>query len=403
MITSITIAEVATFGSTPEVLSDLRQFNYIFGSNGTGKTTISRIIADAAFSTTCRCTWKNGTPLEALVLNCAFVEKHFGQLRGVFTLGEDQKDTLEKIDVAKVALNKERVSLAALKRTLEGDDENGGKRRERASLEKAFQEKCWAQKQRHDATLQGAFTRFRNSAQNFKQRVLEEAESNTAQLQSLADLETRAGTIYGVAPTKGTAIPVPETAALLTHESNPILKKKVIGKDDVNIAGMITKLGNSDWIRQGLPYFQANAQVCPFCQQETDAVFAASLKEYFDETFEQDSRAIDLLLSKYARDASTVQASIDGILATPGNFLDVEKLNLERALLNQRIASNLLVLDKKKRSRVRSSNWTHCTRYSLRYAVWSTPPMQRWLSTTEQSTISRLRSRSSRLRSGSMC
>ncbi|HET7922967.1 MAG TPA: AAA family ATPase, partial [Gammaproteobacteria bacterium] len=54
MIQSISIRNVATFHPTDAtILDDLRQFNYIFGSNGTGKTTISRIIADAGFSPTC--------------------------------------------------------------------------------------------------------------------------------------------------------------------------------------------------------------------------------------------------------------------------------------------------------------------------------------------------------------
>lgn len=46
MIESISIQNEACYGSTPQVLSGLSQFNFIFGSNATGKTTISRIIAN---------------------------------------------------------------------------------------------------------------------------------------------------------------------------------------------------------------------------------------------------------------------------------------------------------------------------------------------------------------------
>ena len=46
MIESMTIFGAATFGPVPEVLNGLSQFNYLFGSNGTGKTTVSRVIAD---------------------------------------------------------------------------------------------------------------------------------------------------------------------------------------------------------------------------------------------------------------------------------------------------------------------------------------------------------------------
>jgi wobble nucleotide-excising tRNase len=91
MIESITIADVATYGSTPEALDGLSQFNFVFGSNGTGKTTVSRVIADESSFPTCKVTWKRGTKLQPMVYNLDFVDKNFYQsaeLKGVFTLGE---------------------------------------------------------------------------------------------------------------------------------------------------------------------------------------------------------------------------------------------------------------------------------------------------------------------------
>lgn len=101
MIESVSVANTATFGNSLEVLTELSLFNYLFGSNGIGKTTISRIIADQVHYTDCSVTWKYGRPLEAVVLNLDFIDKNFDQLKGVFTLGEKQKDTLEKIAAAK--------------------------------------------------------------------------------------------------------------------------------------------------------------------------------------------------------------------------------------------------------------------------------------------------------------
>jgi len=100
MIESIIIAKTATFGDTPEKLDGLSQFNFLFGSNGTGKTTVSRVIADETKFPTCNVTWKAGTKLQPLVYNHDFIERNFNQsaeLKGVFTLGEKQLDTLTKI------------------------------------------------------------------------------------------------------------------------------------------------------------------------------------------------------------------------------------------------------------------------------------------------------------------
>ena len=109
MIETITISDIATYAVVPEVLNGLCQFNYLFGSNGTGKTTVSRVIADENSFPTCKVTWKAGTKLQAMVYNHDFVERNFTQsaeLKGVFTLGEKQVDTLTKIAAAKVELDR---------------------------------------------------------------------------------------------------------------------------------------------------------------------------------------------------------------------------------------------------------------------------------------------------------
>lgn len=168
-------------------------------------------------------------------------------------------------------------------------------------------------------------------------------------MKPLSDLETRAETIFGEAPTRETSIPTLDTAALLAHESDPILRKRVIGKDDVDIAAMIKKLGNSDWVRQGRTFYDADDQVCPFCQQATTDAFAASLTEYFDETFETDGKAIDALVSEYGADSSDIQTRIGGVIDASHKFLDVERLNSQKLILDQTIGANQLLLDKKKK------------------------------------------------------
>ena len=56
MIDEISFAGIATVDVQPEKLDALSQFNYLFGSNGTGKTTISRVIADEDSFPTCKVT-----------------------------------------------------------------------------------------------------------------------------------------------------------------------------------------------------------------------------------------------------------------------------------------------------------------------------------------------------------
>lgn len=352
MIASIRIAGVASYGSDPESLSDLSNFNYFFGANGSGKTTISRVIADEGAFPTCTVTWKGGTRLQSMVYNQDFVATNFSQsaeLKGIFTLGEKNVDTLNKISAAKSDVDALTKKIETLNEGLNGADGTGGKKGELAILETELKDKCWAQKQKHDATLRGAFEGFRGSAEKFKAKILQEWASNVATIGSLADLEKRAETVFGPTPTTEQSLPIIETASVAAHESNPILKKRVIGKENVDIAAMIKKLGNSDWVREGRSFHEANANFCPFCQQSTSEAFAQSLNEYFDETFATDSKAIDDLVTNYKTDATRVQQKIVSLLAIPSRFLDIEKLKAEKDLLDSKVTINIQRLATKKK------------------------------------------------------
>jgi wobble nucleotide-excising tRNase len=221
-----------------------------------------------------------------------------------------------------------------------GEDGNGGKKGELAALEASLKDKCWAQKQKHDAKLQGGFEGFRKSMERFKSKVLEEHACNSATLITLTELETKAESIFGPTPTTEALIPAVEINKLLAYETNSILKKRVIGKEDVDIAAMIKKLGNSDWVREGRAFYDVNEGACPFCQKSTSEAFAQSLNAYFDETFLTDSKAIDSLATNYAAEGALIQQKLASFIASPSKFLDVERLKAEKELLDTKIALN---------------------------------------------------------------
>ena len=352
MIESITLSGVASYIGPATTFNDLSQINFFYGSNGSGKTTISRVIADQAGHPACTIAWKAGTPLQAMVYNRDFVERNFNQsteLKGVFTLGENQNETLNKIKAAKSDLDDLKNKIEKLSNTLQGDDGLSGKKGELSALENALKEKCWTQKQKHDAKLQGTFEGCRGSAEKFKARVLQELANNSSLVLPLSDLEKKCASVFGEIPITEQTVPIIDATTLIALETNPILKKRVIGKEDVDIAAMIKKLGNSDWVRQGRTYFDINEGACPFCQQSTNEAFAQSLEEYFDETFVTDSKTINELASDYATNTERLQQQIDRIIATPSRFLDIEKLKSKKQLLDSKITINIQRLIEKQK------------------------------------------------------
>jgi len=352
MIESIRISRIGTFGNDSVPLNDLSQFNFFFGANGTGKTTISRIIADEKSFPTCAVKWRGGTKLQAMVYNRDFVARNFSQLtelKGIFTLGEKNIDTIKTITDAKTECDKITKTIESLTHTLQGDDAVSGKKGELTTLESEFKDKCWKQKQKYDQKFSVAFESYRSNADKFKSKVLEEKARNSAKLEPLKNLEKKAETVFVPTPTVEKTTPTFDSDAVISHESNPILMKQVIGKADVDISAMIQKLSNSDWVKEGRTFYKANNNQCPFCQKSTPDAFAQSLEEYFDDTFEEDSKAIEELETSYKTDAEELQQMLGSIVAAPSKFLDVEKLKSKRALLDSKITDNIQRLATKRK------------------------------------------------------
>ncbi|QNN21567.1 AAA family ATPase [Planctomycetales bacterium ZRK34] len=350
MIERVVVKSEASFGPDEQVLDGLAKYNFIFGTNGSGKTTISRIVANASDYPHCSVVWQGGQPLKTIVYNRDFVERSFDQspqLKGIFTLGEESKEVTEKIATAKSELDELADEVKKLTATLKGEGERGGKEVELKQLESEFEEECWAIKQKLDADFQGAFVGVRNSKEAFKQRMLREAESNNADLKSIDDLKARASSIFDANHDKVAEVESIKFESLTNLEGAAILRKKVIGSSDVDIADLIQRLGNSDWVKQGLAFYDPEEGTCPFCQQATPDSFAASLNKYFDETFESDLNEINRSRTVYAESVSFCQQYFERILQSPAKFLDVEKLRTLIELFQAKTTSNQQHLKRK--------------------------------------------------------
>ena len=345
MIESIILSNTATYTGDPQVLESLSKFNYFYGSNGTGKTTISRLIADQSLYPDCSVQWKSDNPLETLVYNRDYIEKNFDQsehLKGVFTLGEQQKDTLDKIEDLKAEIDDLEKKVAGVKIRLDGDgtEEHIGKRAESVQLEEWLKNKCWAQKQKYDGIFKDAFSGVRSNAEKFKARAKQELSSNQAELKTLEYLKNKAATVFEKEPLLIEKISEIDFSVLLEYEEESILKKAVIGKDDVDIAEMIKRLGNSDWVKEGIAHFESNDGICPFCQQETSETFAQSLNDYFDKTFITDMNTINKLIQDYSAETDRLGSLLEQILSSPPVFLELTNFEAETKVFNSKLAVN---------------------------------------------------------------
>lgn len=316
MIEQIHIKDVATFKD--EYISDLRKINFIYGSNGSGKTTISNVINSIGEYTNCELSWNGGIPLNTLVYNKSFKDKNFGtaQIPGVFTLGAATKEEIAAIEDKKKKLEELKNKGIQNNKVIEHQQ------KELELLNSQFRDSCWNNiKLKYETSFKDAFIGFLNSKTSFSTKVITELNSNSQQLCTLDDLANRANTLFGKAPEKMEFISIPNVEFLVEIEENAIWKKKILGKADIEIAPLIQRLNLNDWVNQGRQYIMDDSDICPFCQKHTiDKKFKEQIEEYFNEAFINDTNLVKTLSAKYT---SELQTFLNELLS----LIDKEKLN----------------------------------------------------------------------------
>ncbi|MEO9899406.1 AAA family ATPase [Nisaea sp.] len=351
MIEKIHLANEGSYDATGTGLNGLRALNFIFGPNGSGKTTISRVIAGTNVNAGSMLSWVAGNSLDTRVYNRDFVVKHFdtpGSIRGVYTLGEGNVEAVNKVAELKSDEDEIDKKLKNLKKTLHGDDGAGGKQKERDDLSEKLVEDVWKAK-RGCSDLDDAFSGLNNNKKKFCQRYLSEAEKNEAELWEIGALRNDAATVFSNSLMQASALPKPDGQPLLALETSEILGKKIIGKDDVDIAAVIEKLSNSDWVQQGRRYFDQLDDQCPFCQQKTDRSFRQSLEEYFDESYVSDLAAIESLRTDYEEKARALLVAYQAPAVIDSPFLDRDAFESDLTALRLALEVNRNAIEGKKK------------------------------------------------------
>ena len=349
MLESITIKKIATYDEVGIQITDLKKVNFVYGANGSGKTTVTKLIdkPTETLFTNCSLAWKGGLPIKALVYNKDFKEANFGKgnFDGVFTLGQATNEEIE-------AIKKMQIDLTVLK-------DKGIKKKE--SLEKVTEDKLVIENEYRDNAWVDIYKEyeiefkeaFRGVMQkeSFKTKILFEYQNNTTTLKTYDELKVKSGTIFGTPPTAMQAITVIDFARIFKIETDAIWQKKIIGKTDIEIAKLIQKLNLNDWVNEGRTYLQED-ETCPFCQQQTITDdFRKQLENYFDESFTNDTKHVKDHTEEYNRLALNLTNILTGIETTEkantNTKLDIEKYSAYLKTLSSQFISNKELLNNK--------------------------------------------------------
>lgn len=163
MITKITIQNTATYDAKGATIDNLKKINFFYGANGSGKTTISNVLQYPSEYETCTIERQDDTPVDTLVYNKKFREDNFGsaKIAGVFTLGQDTKEQLEKIEAKKTQLDD------IGKRGKQKNETIETLKKEWQNADEAFKNLCWEQIRHKNEDFKEAFRGFLGEKSRF--------------------------------------------------------------------------------------------------------------------------------------------------------------------------------------------------------------------------------------------
>ncbi|WRF49187.1 AAA family ATPase [Helicobacter pylori] len=332
-ISQIALKNAATFDENGASFENLNSINFIYGANGSGKTTTSSFLKNLAENriedkfANSEIKWHNGESLKIEVYNKQFKEEQFrnSQVKCIFTLGKETNENLENIESKKESINKENEKKIKNEKILQDLTQ------EKEKAEKDFTDNCWEKLyKKNEEDFKEMLEGFKRK-EKFKEKILEKFKNNGHNESEIVKLEELKENIRIVFSKNQTEL-VPLECNLTDFDSienHSIWEQKIVGSGDVAIADLIKKLSSEDWVAQGREYLLKDGNACPFCQQKTiTEEFKKQLESYFDTSYQESTETIKEKIKDYASRTAEVLERLDEIVKTEQNNLQT-KLDTE--------------------------------------------------------------------------
>ncbi|MGQ1799021.1 AAA family ATPase [Kocuria oceani] len=308
------------------MIDDLRDATFIFGANGSGKTSISRALADASRPRWDTAMWQEGRAGDVLVYNKDFannVIESYSRLEGVFLLGGESQDLHDELDEIKSPQGRQ----AQVMRRREGCVKNLEDTKAELDVARStFESSVWSKKSEMPTALEPAFKGYNGAKDKFARQLLTEDSSTGGQTDDEETLLREASSIFDSSTGIENLIPLIQTLDATQIRGCAMLGTRIVGRADARLSDLVDVLKNHDWVNQGRHYLGHAKGLCPFCQQEVPVDLAAALEELFDRTYEDQKQQLTVFIREFKSTAGDIVTAAESMVATTNKFIDGDKL-----------------------------------------------------------------------------
>lgn len=335
-------------------MSGCKKINFIFGANGSGKSTISSFLSGADVPRFAKSLihWSSERHEHVEVYDAKFRRANLQQeIQGVFTIGSDAIEDKQKLKNLNEELDKQNKNLEKYSNEIKQKEE------EKESIELRFRDDAWQQiLKKNETDFSTAFDGLRGSKIKFLDELKKRIENPLGKVFDRQALLQRAQAVFAPHPEKLTYFSVDfgnYVQVFCSIQNDKIWGMVVSGSADVDIASLIKELGNSSWVSQGLQYIKQDSQRCPFCQQETITEdFRYKLELFFDANYQHKINQMKALCDRYKDNATKLIGALETTIKNNASSAQIGKLDekyylSKKDLLNKTLEHNIQLIETK--------------------------------------------------------
>lgn len=344
MIDNIKLQNIASYplSTSVSIAINKKRVNLFYGQNGSGKSTIAKYFQDIENIEYADCSiTPTVTQDDVIVYNQNFVEKNFyekASQQGIFTIGEADASAEKEIEHTLSELNKLEAEI---------DDITTQEKTQKSNQEKLqskFKDVIWKKKgDFKNHTLSFCIESERNigTKDGFLNKILSIQEVSTTTFDELAQQsrDLTDGDVRELVNISTISFPSQYI------EKDPIFSEKIIGETDSYLSQLIDKLGNSDWVRNGISFL--NESSCPFCQQEINNDIKSNIKNLFSTAYEDKINNLERLSRVYKESVNKVIDVFKDPVFSMEHIVKYEKLESFKTIYINKLNENIRLLEKK--------------------------------------------------------